>query len=434
MVDGQGQAGLVVSEEKRVFDTNAGSNSCKSEPTLNSTGNSPLCPQCKSKKVWRAAHRYSVYGDKIQRWLCRDCGLRFSDPNDVKKSWSNQEKTARTQLSNDIKMAPDIVTSSQICVTETKNLVAEQQTNEVLQRNESGDFKQKIFEYALWLKNNGKREATITGRVKLLRRLTKRGANLYDPESVKQTIAEQSWGNGQKNNACDAYSSFLLMAGGNWQAPAYKVIRKIPFIPKETELDQLIAGCSNRMATFLQLLKETGARCGEIWQLNWIDIDFESRVINITPEKDSNPRVVHLSNKLIEMLQQLPKNYGQRVFSFPKMQIDNHAVTFQRQRRRLANKLQNPRLMQIHFHTIRHWKGTMLYHQTKDMYYVMQRLGHKNIKNTLLYVQLEEALFQGENEYISKVAKSEKEICNLIEAGFEYVTEFQGAKIFKKRK
>ena len=33
----------------------------------------------------------------------------------------------------------------------------------------------------------------------------------------------------------------------------------------------------------------------------------------------------------------------------------------------------------------------MLYHETKDMYYVMMRLGHKKIKNTLLYVQLEEA-------------------------------------------
>ena len=76
----------------------------------------------------------------------------------------------------------------------------------------------------------------------------------------------------------------------------------------------------------------------------------------------------------------------------------------------------------------------MLYHSHKDMYYVMQRLGHKNIKNTLLYVQLEEALFQGESEYISKVAKTEKEICGLVEAGFEYVTEFEGAKIFKKRK
>jgi hypothetical protein len=45
-----------------------------------------------------------------------------------------------------------------------------------------------------------------------------------------------------------------------------------------------------------------------------------------------------------------------------------------------------------------------------------------------------EALFQGEEDFISKVARTEKEICSLIEAGFEYVTEFQGAKIFKKRK
>jgi hypothetical protein len=55
------------------------------------------------------------------------------------------------------------------------------------------------------------------------------------------------------------------------------------------------------------------------------------------------------------------------------------------------------------------------------MYYVMLKLGHKNIKNTSLYVQLEEALFQGETNYISKVAKTEKEICNLVEAVSEYV-------------
>jgi hypothetical protein len=96
------------------------------------------------------------------------------------------------------------------------------------------------------------------------------------------------------------------------------------------------------------------------------------------------------------MLQNLPKNYGNRVFSLPSMLIDNFPVNFQRQRRRAAHKLQNPRLIKIHFHTFCYWKGTMLYHQTKDMYYVMQRLGHKNIKNTLLYVQLEEALYKGQ--------------------------------------
>jgi hypothetical protein len=44
------------------------------------------------------------------------------------------------------------------------------------------------------------------------------------------------------------------------------------------------------------------------------------------------------------------------------------------------------------------------------------------------------ALFQGETNYISKGAKTEKEICSLVEAGFEYVTEFQETKLFRKRK
>ena len=74
----------------------------------------------------------------------------------------------------------------------------------------------------------------------------------------------------------------------------------------------------------------------------------------------------------------------------------------------------------------------MRYHKTKDIYHVKQTLGHKNIKNTILYIQLEEALFQGEQDYISKVAKTEKDICALVEAGFEYVTDFEGARIFRK--
>jgi integrase/transposase-like protein len=397
-----------------------------------------LCPKCASKKLWRDGNTYSLLGDKIQRWLCRDCGLRFSDPKDLQtaRKLMKQVETVGTVDTKILKSKTDKVVDRRIknSVEETKNLAAEQQDFEVLRGNEAGEFKQKIFEYTVWLRSNGRSEATIFGRGKLLKRLVKRGANLYDPESVKTTISKQTWGNGQKSNAVDAYSSFLTMVGGKWEAPVYKKIRKIPFIPKEVEIDQLIAGSSNRMATFLQLLKETGARCGEIWQLNWTDIDLESKVVNITPEKNSNPRVAHLSNKLIEMIQHLPKTYGERVFSLPHMRIDNFAVNFQRQRKRTTNKIRNQRILQIHFHTFRYWKGTMLYHQTKDMYYVMQRLGHKSIANTLLYVQLEEALFQGEDEYISKVARTEKEILALVEAGFEKVTDFQGAIIFRKRK
>jgi hypothetical protein len=64
----------------------------------------------------------------------------------------------------------------------------------------------------------------------------------------------------------------------------------------------------------------------------------------------------------------------------------------------------------------------------------MQVLGHKNIKNTLLYVQLAEELFKDQQEYASKVANREADACALIEAGFEYVCDFNEAKIFRKQK
>ncbi len=189
-----------------IFGIKAGTKSCKSDLTPGSAGASPLnppCPKCNSTKIWRDAKRYTVFGDEIQRWLCRDCGLRFSDPADVKKSWSTQEKTARSELSNEIKMTDDLVSTRQICVTETKNLGAEQQSTEVLRRNQTGEVKGKIIEYAWWLKKDGKSDSTIRGRTKILQILTKRGANLYDPESIKAIIAKQPWCNGRKNNACD---------------------------------------------------------------------------------------------------------------------------------------------------------------------------------------------------------------------------------------
>jgi hypothetical protein len=77
----------------------------------------------------------------------------------------------------------------------------------------------------------------------------------------------------------------------------------------------------------------------------------------------------------------------------------------------------------------------MLYNQTKDVLYVMQFLGHKNIKNTLQYIQLVEAIFSKESEdFICKVANTVKEVKTLIEARFEYVCEYNNAKMFKKRK
>ncbi len=64
------------------------------------------------------------------------------------------------------------------------------------------------------------------------------------------------------------------------------------------------------------------------------------------------------------------------------------------------------------------------------------RLGHKRIDSTLLYVHLAEAVYgKGElDDFVCKTAKTPKEISDLIEAGFDYVTEMDGLKFFRKRK
>lgn len=291
------------------------------------------------------------------------------------------------------------------------------------------EVKGKIVEYSFWLLKQGYAESTIKGRTKLLKILAKRGANLYDSESVKETIAKQKWSAGRKVNAVDAYTCFLQMLGKTWDPPRYKRIRKLPFIPTENEVDQLIAGCGNKTATLLQLLKETGMRIGEAWRLHWTEIDFVSNTVRVTPEKGSNPRIFKISDKLVSMLKAIrDKSRSNRVFG---KSLKSQTRLFHKQRRRIAAKLQNPRILRISFHTFRHWKATMEYHKTRDILHVMRVLGHKNINNTLVYTQLVDF---GDDEYTVRVSHNINEDKQLIEAGFEYVTEREGFKIYRKRK
>ena len=74
----------------------------------------------------------------------------------------------------------------------------------------------------------------------------------------------------------------------------------------------------------------------------------------------------------------------------------------------------------------------MEYHRTKDILHVKWLLGHKKIENTLIYTHL--VSFENNEEFICKTAKTLQEASSLIEAGFEYVTEMEGIKLFRKRK
>jgi len=126
------------------------------------------------------------------------------------------------------------------------------------------------------------------------------------------------------------------MNGGNWIPPKVQKIRKLPFLPNEAELDQLIGGAFKKLAVFLQLLKETGLRSGEAWRLKWIDINSETGILTLNdPEKHGNPRMLKLNPNLISMLNKLPKN-NERIFNGD---LTIFRRTFRRYKKRMAQKL-----------------------------------------------------------------------------------------------
>ncbi len=154
----------------------------------------------------------------------------------------------------------------------------------------------------------------------------------------------------------------------------------------------------------------------------------------MTPEKGSKSRRLKVSTRLTAMLQQLPQSW-EHIFRDPKSDtlksMDNFHRNFCERRGQIAGILQNPRLNRISFRTLRHLKATMEYHRTRDILHVMQLLGHKSIKNTLVYTHLVDF---GSDEFVCKVARTVEDAKQLVENGFEYVTDADGMKLFRKRK
>lgn len=143
-------------------------------------------------------------------------------------------------------------------------------------------------------------------------------------------------------------------------------------------------------------------------------------------------RICDRSRELIERFQLLPKDSKK---AFP-MKMPTLRTNFSHQRKRIAKDFDNPRLQKLTFTSVRHWKAITEYHKTKDIIHVKQLLGHKNLSSTMIYIDIEKALYGNhENEeFISRVATSLKGARALLEAGFEYVTDMDGYKLFRKRR
>jgi integrase len=187
------------------------------------------------------------------------------------------------------------------------------------------------------------------------------------------------------------------------------------------------------MALILSMSRDLGSRPIELTWLKVADINLQNGNVSLTGTKHAVGRNGKLKPNTLEMLKQYvtKKHLNLNDTIFPT-ESENISESYRKLRNNLAKKLQDPTIRTIRLYDYRHFKASTEYHKTKDLLYIKQLLGHKDLRTTLRYTQLLENL--GNDEYHCKTAKTINEATQLIENGFEYVTEIDGTKLFKKRK
>ncbi len=289
-----------------------------------------------------------------------------------------------------------------------------------------------IEDFAKHLRKQGIKETTIGTYSKYIEILAKNG-NIFDPEDTKLTIATHFKDQNTKRLATYAYDAFLKYIGIKWEKPQYRKEDKKVFIPNDKELLLAINSGTKQSIVFSRLVYETGARLNEAQRVEWTDLDQERNKITINASKNGNARILTVSKELLNLLRSLPKT---EKTVFPKRLLNSRQANFNRRMKKLSRQQNNPRFSKIHHHTFRHCKALREYHITKNILHVKRVLGHKSINTTMRYVELYEEIYTNlkPENYICETASTINEAKNLIEQGFEYVSEIEGEQLYKKVK
>jgi integrase len=281
------------------------------------------------------------------------------------------------------------------------------------------------------MKNEGRSNYSIKFVDKSLTYISKH-ADLNRPEDIKHFIANLQTSNGYKRNLSIAYNKYCKYYKIEWEMPLYKPEAKTIKIPTKEKLEMLIANARKTLSAKLMISMECGLRPIELCNLKVKDVDLEQRLIYPTTAKNGSARTLKISSNLQRVLQEhiIRNNLNPNDKLF-KGDAENYGKYYRAMRNNLAKKLQDPTIQQIRLYDFRHYFATMTYHRTRDLLYTKQQMGHKKIETTLIYTQL---LNLNDDEWTCKVAHNSTEDTQLIEAGFEYVTERDGLKFYRKRK
>lgn len=139
----------------------------------------------------------------------------------------------------------------------------------------------------------------------------------------------------------------------------------------------------------------TGMRKGELFNLKWVDIDFEQRIVTIQSKSDWHtknykPRVIQLTPVLYEVLREHRKQRSEKgvsseyVFTYRGKRLRSNI------KRSWSRVLEKASLEDVTLHTLRHTFASQLVMAGVSLREVQELMGHQSYETTLQYAHVAE--------------------------------------------
>lgn len=172
------------------------------------------------------------------------------------------------------------------------------------------------------------------------------------------------------------------------ELPKIRRVKRLPRILSVQAVKRLLRASELYSKALFAVIYDCGLRSFEACGLKWNDIDFDRRMVHIKKGKGGRDRVVPISNDTLIVLRAYRKRYPSMNLVFKRFgsdkPIDNHFI-----RTRLREVLGMAGLdTSLSVHTLRHSYATHLLELGEDIQTVQQRLGHKSVQTTMIYLHV----------------------------------------------
>jgi integrase len=185
-------------------------------------------------------------------------------------------------------------------------------------------------------------------------------------------------------------------------------------IEEEKRLLSMLFGNRAYLRPIIILALNTGMRRGEILNLEWWQIDFNTNRLIVTKTKSGKPRHIPMNQKVRDTLLALQETkQGKYVFESKKK--PGHPI--QEPKKAFRAALKDAGIENFRFHDLRHTAGTRLAEAGVDAFTIKDILGHASIQTSAIYVHATsegkrravEALEQYAENFGQNLVKNEKE-------------------------